>query len=161
MTQRDRERIARKHLYRYAQYARDVRQYEQSVFGATHNETGIRGSEISDPTARSGIALAEPPKDLRSKRRWIEAIDASIIDLALMDGHDAYGYVYICTHMFGMNGQKHKRDENRETALKIAGDCNLSVRALYNRAGTIVNTVIYHAAGMGLFEDEKKEASRS
>ena len=63
MTQREREQVTRRHLYRYAQYVRDVQQYEQSVFGASpQNETGIRGSEISDPTARSGIALAEPPR---------------------------------------------------------------------------------------------------
>ena len=36
--------------------------------------------------------------------------------------------------------------------MKIAIDCNLSVRAMYDRAGTIINTVIYHAAKAGLFE---------
>ena len=155
MTQREREQTARRHLYRYAQYVREVRQYEQSVLGATHNETGIRGSEISDPTARSGMALAEPPKDLGHKRQWIDAIDAAMDELAGMDGQDAYGYVHICTRMFGLDGQRHKRRENRDTALKISMDCNLSVRALYGRVNTIVNTVIYHAAELGLFEEKK------
>ena len=146
MTQKDRERIVRRHLYRYALYVRELRQYEQAVFGAPqHDGTGVRGSEISDPTARSGIALAEPPPSLGQHRRWIDAIDAAMNELAGMDGTDGQ-------RMFGLDGQRHKRRENRDTALKIAIDCNLSVRAMYDRAGTIINTVIYHAAKAGLFE---------
>lgn len=153
MTQKDRERIVRRHLYRYALYVRELRQYEQAVFGAPqHDGTGVRGSEISDPTARSGIALAEPPPSLGQHRRWIDAIDAAMNELAGMDRTDGQGYVYICTRMFGLDGQRHKRRENRDTALKIAIDCNLSVRAMYARAETIINTVIYHAAKAGLFE---------
>lgn len=156
MTQRDREQVVRRHLYRYAQYVREVEQYEQSVFGASqHNETGIRGSEISDPTARSGIALAEPPRSLEQKRRWIAAIDDTVIELERMDTDEEHGYAYICTHIFGLDGQKHKRKENSDTALRIAEDCNLSVRALYGRISTIINIVIYHAAELGLFEKGK------
>lgn len=156
MTQKDRERIARRHLYRYAQYVQEVRRYEQSVFGAPqHDGTGVRGSEISDPTARSGMALADPPPSLDQHRRWIDAIDAAMNELAGMDGGDANGYVYICVRMFGMDGQKHKRKENRDTALKIALDCNLSVRALYGRIGTIISTVVYYAAKAELFETKK------
>ena len=156
MTQREREQTARWHLYRYAQYVRELRQYEQAVFGAPqHDGTGVRGSEISDPTARSGIALAEPPPSLGQHRRWIDAIDAAMNELAGMDGTDGQGYVYICTRMFGLDGQRHTRRENRDTVLKISADCNLSVRALYGRVNTIVNTVIYHAAELGLFEEKK------
>ena len=156
MTQKDRERITRRHLYRYTQYVREVRQYEQAVFGAPqHDGTGVRGSEISDPTARSGIALADPPRRLEQHRRWISVIDAAMDELAGMDGQDVHGYAYICMRMFGLDGQRHKRKENRDTALKISGDCNLSVRALYGRVSTIVDTVIYHAPNAGLFEAEK------
>lgn len=156
MTQRDREQVARRHLYRYAQYVRDVQQYEQSVFGTSpQNETGIRGSEISDPTARSGIALADPPKALEQKRKWIDAIDAAMRELARMDAGAERGYTYICTHIYGLDGQKHKRKENSDTAAKIAEECFLSIRALYGRITTIVNIVIFHAAERGLFEKEK------
>ena len=155
MTQREREKTARRHLYGYALYVREIRQYERSVYGATRNETGIRGSEISDPTARSGMALAEPPADLQRKRAWIEAIDAAIDELRQMDAGNAHGYVYICTHIYGLNGQRHKRRENTETSLKVANDCTMSVAALYYRVKTIVSVVIYHAGQRGLFEEKK------
>lgn len=155
MTQRDREKTARRNLYRYAQYVREIRQYEQSVFSATHNETGIRGSEVSDPTARSGIALADPPVDLRHMRLWVYAIDAAMDELAGMDGQDTHGYVHICTRIFGLDGKRHKRRENRDTSVKIASECSMSVAALYCRVKTIVNVVVYHAAELGLFREKK------
>ena len=155
MTQRERERTVRRHLYRYARDVRDVRQYEQSVFGATHNETGIRGSNILDPTARSGIALADPPDDLQQKRLWIEAIDAAMEELEQADGSNERGYVYICTRMFGLDGHRHKRQENRDTAAKVADECFMSVSSMYNRIGTFINIVIYYATQKKLFQEKK------
>lgn len=157
MTQREREQTVRRHLYRYAQYVREVRRYEQSIFGSPQtNETGIRGSNVSDPTARSGIALADPPKTLERKRRWIIAVDSAMDELSSMDGGDERGYVFICTHVFGLDGHRNKCRANRDSVLKIACDCNLSVRALYGRISTIINTVIFYATGLRLFDEEKK-----
>lgn len=155
MTQREREQEARRHLYRYAQDRREIEEYEQSVFGSPkHDESGIRGSGISDPTARLGVALAEPPQRLEHKRRWIAAIDDALDELRQTDV-DAHGLAYICTRIYGLDGRRHKRRENRDASIKVALDCHLSVRALYYRLGIITNVVIAHAADHGCFEEKK------
>ena len=158
MTQREREQTVRRHLYKYAQYKRDIEDYEQAVFG-THSsdESGIRGSGISDPTARLGIALAEPPRAMVEKLRWVYAIDDALVELQDMDAGEKHGLVYIASHTYGLDGKRHKRKENRDTALKIASDCHMSVRALYYRLGVITNVVIFHAAERNCFDREKRK----
>lgn len=152
MTQREREREARRRLYRYAQQKREIEEYEQAVFGAPkHDKSGVRGPGISDPTARQGIALADPPRSITEKMRWVSAIEDALTELCEMDEGDAHGLVYICTHTYGMDGRRHKRRENRDTAIKIADDCHLSVRAMYYRLAVILNVVIYHATEHGCF----------
>lgn len=155
MTQRERERIARQHLYQYAKDKRELEEYARKVFAAPrHDETGIRGSVTADPTANAGIALADPPKHLQRKQKWIAAIDDAIHELIQTDDGDERGFTYICTRIYGLDGKRHSRRKNRDTALKIADDCNMSVRSLYYRLGIIVNVVIAHAVEHECFEDK-------
>lgn len=153
MTQREREQEVRRRLYRYAQYSREVAEYKDALLtGSQHrDESGVRGSSIPDPVARLGIALADLPRYLAEKERWIGAIDDAMCELREMDAGDTHGLAYICTHIYGLDGRRHKKRENRDTAVKVADECHLSIRALYYRLGVIHNVVIFHAAENGLF----------
>jgi len=156
MTQREREAEVRRRLYGYAKYKKELAEYVDDIFNGTkpHDESGVRGTGISDPSARGGIALADLPRHLADKQKWIYAIDSAIKELRDMDAGDSRGLVYICTHLYGLDGRRHKRRDNRDTAVKVADDCFMSVRSLYYRVRIILNVVLYHAAKNGCFGEQ-------
>jgi hypothetical protein len=156
MTQRERERLAKRHLYSYSNDIDDVTEFENMMFATPkHDESGIRGTGISDPTARIGIALASPPKHIEEKRSWIRAINSALDELKEMDDGSNHGYAYIATKIYGLDGKRHKRRENRDTAIKVADECFISQRTLYYKMRQIINIVIVHAVQHGCFAKEK------
>ena len=150
MTQREREQEVRRRLYHYAQYKRELKEYEDDVLNGTpqHDDSGIRGTDISDPAARAGIALADMPKHLQEKRRWCEAIEAALGEMHQMDGQDRRGLAYICTQVYGLDGRKRFGKNNVGIKNKVAYDCNLSISAMYYRIGVITTVVMFHAADL-------------
>ena len=150
MTQKEREREVRKRLYQYASYLKEVRQYEEDILYGTpkHDESGVRGTDISDPTGRAGVRLANMPKDIEAKRAWVEAIDEALVEMRELD--DAHRLTYICTRVYGLDGRRHKRRVNRDMNIKIADEVHLSISALYLKLGMINKIVMYHATLRGL-----------
>jgi len=147
MTQREREQEVRRRLYHYAAYRREINEYTDDVLHGTpqHDDSGVRGSGISDPAARAGVALADMPPRLQEKKAWVDAITMALneMDTELQ---------YICIHVYGLTGKTHKKRENKETAVRVAEACSLSRASLYYRLRVIQSTVLYHAAKRGLFE---------
>ena len=153
MNQRDREREIRRRLYEYASYKKDIDEYVDSIINSTpsFDESGVRGTAVSDPTARAGVALANMPRDLETKQQWVEAIEEALAELQELDGSDTHGYVYICVRVFGMQ-RRHKKKKNREVAIKVAMDCNMALSTLYNRLAVVTKIVLFHATKRGLLK---------
>ena len=150
MTQREREQEVRRRLYHYAAYRREIKEYTDDVLHGTpqHDDSGVRGSGISDPAARAGVALADMPPHLRDKQRWVDAIDDALKELQEMDGQDSRGLAYICTQVYGLDGRKRSGKNNVGLKNKVAYDCNLSISAMYYRIGVITTVVMFHAADL-------------
>lgn len=151
MTQKEREAEVRKKLYKYAAYRKDIEDYESIVYDSPkHDDSGVRGTDISDPTARIAVALANPPPNMRMKYLWVNAIDDALDEMELADDGNKRGLVFIATAIYGLDGKRHKKRKNRDTAIKVAMDCELSRSALYYRLTLISSIVMYHAILHGL-----------
>lgn len=150
MTQKEREREVRRRLYKYASYRKELKEYVDDILYGTpsHDESGVRGTDISDPTGRNGVRLANLPKGLDEKWLWVEAIDDALTEMRDVD--DAHRLVYICKRVYGLDGRRHKRRVNRDMHIKIADEVHLSISALYGRLQTINKIVMYHATLRGL-----------
>lgn len=151
MTQRERDREVRRRLYRYWAYRRDIDDYEQLIFGKPQmDESGIRSPGISDPTARIGMALACPPPLINEKYQWVAAIEDALAEMDETDYGDLKPLSYIAAKVYGLDGKRHKRRQNRDTAIRTALDCGLSRTTLYNRLDVIRSIVQYHAVKRNL-----------
>ncbi len=150
MTQKDREREVRKRLYQYASAKTEVELFEGDViYGApVFDDSGVRGTGISDPTARKGISLAEIPEELILKAKWVECINDSLREMRA----EYEDLVTVAVKIYGLDGHRHRKRKNRELRFKIADDLNLSMSALYYKQTLINRIVMFHAAARGLLK---------
>lgn len=153
MTQKEREREVRRRLYKYASYKRDVLQFTEDILYGTpsHDESGVRGTDISDPSGRAGTLLADMPAHLREKQKWIDAIDDAYDELVACDHGNKRGYAYVCNRIYGLDGRK------KRSVIAVSIECEISERAMYRRLNIITNIVCYHAAKNGLFQIDTDE----
>ena len=149
MTHKERVRRVKWQLSHYAQHKKELADYENDILYGTpnHDNAGIRGSYVSDPSARKGIALTEMPKDLEEKARWCSAIEDGIRDLREQDKGKKHGLEYICMHAFGVPFKRQKHG-----TVRIAIDCETSRGTVYYNMQVIVNTMMYHAIKAGLLD---------
>ena len=155
-TFRDREAEVKRRLYQYARYKGDIVEYFNEAFitSTAFSLSGVHGTAISDRTANTAIAHIEVPNDILVKKQWVAAIEKALDELRSMDAADGNerGYVYICTRLYGLDGKRHNKRKNRDTAIKIADDCFISVRTLYYKMNVILKVVMFHVADEGLLK---------
>lgn len=152
----DRIRIARKQLYAYYLDKQVIESFVDKATRQTQKmgEEYVRGTYRSDPTARGGIMLADPPKDIRIKVEWVKAIEGAWAELHLED--QAYrrvpsrGKAYVMEKFFCLTRPPRRRELNEETREQLCDECGISVRTFYNWLSQITNTVIHHATRRGL-----------
>lgn len=149
MMQRDRERMVRYHLFRYAEHKKEIAEYEDDIlYGSKAIDiSGVHGTWISDSTARKGMKLAEMPEEMIINSRWIEAIDCGLRELLKMDKGNDRGYAYICKHMYGIPNKR-----IQQGTVRIAIECSLSRATVYTKLQTIMSVMIFHATSKGLLK---------
>lgn len=147
------------HLFRYSRYVEAITDFEESALRQLQKQDGgehIRGSYVSDPTARGGILLAEPPKHIARMKEWVAVIDF-VYDQMLLDD-DAYGrgnrgIAYVMTTYFCLNGQdKRDRTENGEMKQVLCKRCRVTERTLYGWLHKIGESVAVIAEKKGLLK---------
>lgn len=72
--------LLEKKLRQYFEYKNDISDYRKGIIYSTAKYYGGVGDKYhhSDSTAKKGMALAEPPADIRYKQAWVEIIEELI-----------------------------------------------------------------------------------
>lgn len=152
----DRIRIARKHLYAYYTDKQIVESFVEAASKQTRKmgEDSIRGTYKSDPTARGGIMLAEPPPKIASKVAWIKVIEDAWAELHLDD--QAYrrvpsrGKAYVMERYFCLTQPPRRKELNEIARDQLCNECKIAVRTFYNWLSDITQAVIQQAIRRGL-----------
>lgn len=144
------------HLYSYAAHKSDIEAYVSRAMRKTGrmNETGIRGSYISDPTARGGVMLAEFPKRLQKKADWVAVIEDAWAECLAEDNGEPHGLAYLMERNFCLTGAPREKKLNEEAQKRICDECGISKSTFFARLAKITRIVEYHATQKGLFRDE-------
>ena len=147
MTQGERERIVRHAMFSYEEYKIAVKDYEGDILYGTRETdiTGIHGGGISDPSAQKGIALIEMEQKVNRMKEWIDVIETGMKELEAMDAGDRIGYKFIATRFYGIPTRRIKQG-----TVRIAIECHMSRKTVYNRLQTITNVMVFHATKHGL-----------
>lgn len=80
LTKEEKKEVA-KHVYKYFEYKREIAEYREKVLHGSkpmYGEIGGGYSYHSDNTAIKAIKLADPPKNIQEKIKWVEAIEKAI-----------------------------------------------------------------------------------
>lgn len=152
----DRIRLARKHLYSYYADKLAVEDFIASASRQTQrmNDDAVRGTFKSDPTARGGIMLAEPPTKIARKVEWIKAIEDAWAELYLDD--QAYrrvpsrGKAYVMEMYFCLTQPPRRKELNEIARDQLCNECKIAVRTFYNWLSDITQAVIHQATLRGL-----------
>lgn len=147
-------RTARWNMYRYRANKDAVENYFSNVLYGT-NDVGVHGiqtSNISDPTARGGIALATLPDDLKEKWEWVKAVDEAWEECKQYDSQNEidFGLAYVMEKQFCLTGEKRPKSKNAVAKLKICRDCHIAERTYYNWLRQITDAVVYYATKRGI-----------
>ena len=147
----DRIRVARKQLYSYYMDKQIVKDY----FDAAHKQTrkmgddAIRGTFKSDPTARGGIMLAEPPDYIAERIAWIKAIEDAWAEMHIDDQAyrrvPARGKAYVMEIFFCLTQPPRRRDRNEQARNNLCRECKIAIRTFYNWLSDITNAVVAQA----------------
>lgn len=145
--QTERERIVQGRMFRYAEYRREIEEFVARAMQQTakSRDAVVQSSFISDPTARGGIMLADPPPKIAEKIAWCEVVDDTRNELA-----DEPVMLYVMEHNFGIDGEPHPREKNGECRKAICEYCGISESTFYMWLERITNIALYHAGRRGL-----------
>lgn len=152
----DRIRIARGKLYAYYSDKQRIEAFIEAASKQTRKmgDDAIRGTYKSDPTARGGIMLADPPPKMANRIEWVKAIEDAWAELHLED--HAYrrvperGKSYVMEHYFCLTSPPRRKELNESARDKLCEECKISVRTFYNWLTQITQTVMQQAIRRGL-----------
>ena len=138
------------HLYRYQRHKREIEEHEASCFGHSQEDNeGIRGSEISDPTARGAISLVNPPLKIEAAQAWVKVIEIAWQEMTMIDKDSAE----VLEMFYGLNlpnGRK-RRDAVR-TVVKLMDKLGVCDRTVYRKREQCVEWVKALALREGLLD---------
>ena len=154
-TRIDRARKVRAMLYQYQRFVKRKAAYTVRAMGQTgrHDESGIRGTYKSDPTARGGCMLADPPHRLAREWEWIDAINDAWAECMYLDktaGREGNGLAYTIERLFCLTGEPRPKEKNSEAVREIAEACGISERTVYDWRDYITGIVEFHAGKRAL-----------
>ena len=156
MTYDNRIGVARKQLYSYRWDKIVIEEYIESCSRQARKmgDDAIRGTFKSDPTARGGIMLAEPPERIARRVEWVKAIEDAWAELHLED--QAYrrvphrGKAYVMENYFCLTQLPRRKERNDAARDKLCEECKISIRTFYNWLSDITACVIAQATRRGL-----------
>lgn len=129
--------ILRQKMFLYRQYKAEIEEYEQNAIDRTPvmDESGIHGTGISDPTAKSAAMLADVPKNLEEKKAWVDSIEQA---KRRVEGWDkAYeivagrGLSYVMTEYYCMNSEPRPKASNEQVRARLCEECQISESTFY------------------------------
>lgn len=150
MTREQKRKIAKEWLEKYRKNREIIDEWESEVSGGKKgDQSGIRGTSISDPTARIALKLAEPPRCIAEMREWVCAINDGWAELMCVDEvkrMSGSGKAYLLEKYYGL---LEPIAENR--AEEIMESCSISISTFYVWLDDAVDTVVQHAIARKLF----------
>jgi hypothetical protein len=149
---KERRKIAQAQAFRYYEMRQAINAYEAEAYRNLQRTdgSGVRSTFKTDPTARGGIMLADPPAHIIKAKNWVSAINDAWAECTLLDEGDERGYAYIIEQWFALDGNIRPREENKQTRERLIEECGLSRTGFYERLNTITDTIAYHASMKGL-----------
>ena len=148
MQMRDCYRIAERFLYRYRRNKAEADAFEEgcSYKADCMGGEGVKSSGISDPTARGGMRLAEPPDDVKELQRWTWSIETAWADLM----HNEPPKARILEVYYGLNNMNgRRREDSLKVRLQVMEELHISERTFYNWKNDAVGAVIFAAIQKG------------
>lgn len=137
------------HLYRYQRHKREVEEYEAGCFDHSKEDNEIRGSEISDPTARGAINLANPPQRIETAKGWIRVIETAWQEMTMIDKESAT----LLEMFYGLNlPNGRKRKDSIRMVVKLMDELHISDRTFYYKRQECVEWVKALAIRDGLLD---------
>ena len=149
----DRERHVHARLFSYAGYKKEIDEFFETALRQTakqDDQSGVRGSFRSDPTARGGVMLADPPPRIREAMAWTRAIDDAWSECEMLDGGNPYGLAYLLERNFCLTGGPRPRSQNANARRRICEECGIAERTFYLWLDKVTSIAIYHASHAGL-----------
>lgn len=145
---REREKIVQSHLYSYQSDKRDVEEYVERALGRSSRsfEAQIKSNTHSDPTAKSGLMLAEMPTEIALKSIWCDVIEDAWAECCV----EGDGSAIILEKNFALKGEGHEKERNAEHRLALCAEFGISESTYYARLKNATLIVMYHAARKGL-----------
>lgn len=153
MNTRERVRCVHGNLYAYARHKQTIDDFVARAMrqnGKQWDSAGSRGTFRSDPAARGGMLLADPPPRIKSALDWCCAIEDAWAECRMMDDGNERGIAYLLETYFCLGGKGRNRDKNHESRAAICAECGISETTFYAWLGRITEIVCYHAAQRGL-----------
>lgn len=130
MTTFERERVRCVHgnLYAYKKHKQAVDNFVARAMrqnGKRWDGAGRPSTFRSDPAARGGLMLADPPPRIRHALDWCKAIDDAWAECRTLDDGNEHGLEYLLVEYFCLTGDDHTRDCNREARMRICVACEI------------------------------------
>ena len=149
----ERERHVHARLFSYASYKREIDEFFETAMrqGARTSEPGVtNGGYKSDPTARGGVMLADPPPRIQEAMAWVRAIEDAWAECEMLDAGNPYGLSYLLERNFCLTGEPRPRRQNAHARRRICEACGIAERTFYLWLDKTTSIVIYHASRAGL-----------
>ena len=149
----ERVRCVHGNLFAYKKHKQAIDDFVAKAMrqsGKRWDSAGGRGSFRSDPAARGGMLLADPPPRIKSALDWCCAIEDAWAECRMLDDGNERGLAYLMEENFCLTGDDHTRDCNREARMRICVACEISESTFYAWLHRVTNIVCYHAAQRGL-----------
>ena len=155
MTTFERERVRCVHgnLFAYKKHKQAIDDFLAKAMrqsGKRWDSAGGRGSFRSDPAARGGLMLADPPPRIRHALDWCEAIEDAWAECRMLDDGNERGLAYLMEQNFCFDGAERSKEKNRECRADICVACGISESTFYQWLSRVTEITGYHAARRGL-----------
>jgi hypothetical protein len=149
----ERQKAAQSNAFRYQEYRAAIADYKRKVMRTSSKapETaGCSSGHTSDPTASMALKLADPPKYIKRRVRWVRAIEDAWAEAFSEDDGEEYGLAFAMERYFHLTGPTEGQEENTLVREEIMEKCGWSRSTFYQKLGTITEMLVYHAARKGL-----------
>lgn len=150
----NREKIVRQNMYAYQRYVEEWDEFRNKALTRTpeHDGTGVRGSTISDPTARGAVMLADMNDTIRKHMEWVAAVDDAMEECVMLDQGHENGFAYVLRE----NTRKRFGRSRKVIRRMCCAECGISDRTYYDWLSRITMLVQLAAERRGLLNGEKE-----
>lgn len=158
MNQVERARLCRAQLKRYGALRQAVAAGEEArlaaIEGAAYGQAlgaeRIKASALPKPTERGALMACGVERSTEGARRWVAAIEDAWSELSAYSPERAE----ILERYFQLRAPAWAFSHVAQAQSDMCAKYNISQRVFYRRLDDAVETVVFHAARLGCFEDD-------